>query len=72
MLRLAQDAALAGQLGRAARERIESEFSMERRIGRLWAIIESAIHGRAAALEPEPTAPAAAAALNPAAAVADR
>ena len=40
MLRLAQDPELAGRLGRAARKRIESDFSERRSLGQLWTIIE--------------------------------
>jgi glycosyltransferase involved in cell wall biosynthesis len=43
MLRLAQNTALAGRLGLAARKRIESEFSETRSLGQLWAIIESCL-----------------------------
>jgi len=43
MLRLANDPALATRLGRAARQRICNEFSMEKSIASLWCIIESAI-----------------------------
>lgn len=43
MIRLAMDAALAKRLGRTARDRICAEFSMEKSIGNLWAIIETAI-----------------------------
>jgi colanic acid/amylovoran biosynthesis glycosyltransferase len=46
MLRLAEDPGLAGRFGRQARARIEAEFSMEKRIGQLWIIIESCIHAR--------------------------
>jgi len=42
MIELARDPALAARLGRAARERICSEFSMGKRIGRLAAILEDA------------------------------
>ncbi len=45
MLRLARDPRLAGKMGRAARERVCTEFSMEKSIGNLWQIIESAIKG---------------------------
>ena len=43
MLRLAEDPALAGRLGEAARARIESCFSMQRSIGELWRIIQSCV-----------------------------
>jgi len=43
MLQLAKHPALADQLGRAARAKMRSEFSMERSISRLWYIIESCI-----------------------------
>jgi len=39
MERLALDPLLARQWGRAAHARVASEFSMERSIGRLWAIL---------------------------------
>ncbi len=45
MLRLAEDAVLAGRLGRAARARIEGCFSMDRSIGELWRIIQSCVRG---------------------------
>ena len=47
MLRLAEDATLAGRLGGAARTRIEDHFSMERSIAELWKIIQSCVasHG---------------------------
>jgi glycosyltransferase involved in cell wall biosynthesis len=44
MIRLAQDAELAGRLGRAARERVQVHFSTETSIRRLWTIITSCIH----------------------------
>jgi colanic acid/amylovoran biosynthesis glycosyltransferase len=43
MIRLARDPQLAADLGNAARERIKSEFSMQRSIEKLWTIIETAI-----------------------------
>jgi colanic acid/amylovoran biosynthesis glycosyltransferase len=43
MMRLASDPQLAGRLGQAARERIQSEFGMEKSIAGLWSIIEGAI-----------------------------
>jgi len=43
MLLLAKDPKLAAKMGRAARERICSKFSMERSIGRLWEIIQKVI-----------------------------
>lgn len=43
MLRLAQDPVLAGTMGRNARIHIAANFSMEKSLGRLWAIIESSI-----------------------------
>jgi len=43
MFQLAKHPALADQLGRAARVKMRSEFSMERSISRLWYIIESCI-----------------------------
>ena len=49
MLSLARDAELAGRMGRAARVRATENFSMERSIGNLWAIIESCLpRGKAA------------------------
>ena len=46
MLLLARDPDLAGQLGKKARERICTEFSMEKSIANLWRIIETAIRKR--------------------------
>lgn len=43
MIRLADDPALAGELGRAGRERILAEFSLEKTIVNLWRIIEQVI-----------------------------
>jgi glycosyltransferase involved in cell wall biosynthesis len=43
MLRIAQDAEFAGQLGRSAGDRIRTQFSMEQSISNLWSIIESCI-----------------------------
>jgi len=43
MIRLAENAQLAADLGRAGREWISSEYSMEKSINRLWSIIEKAI-----------------------------
>ncbi|NIS70625.1 MAG: glycosyltransferase [Proteobacteria bacterium] len=43
MLRLAKDADLAARLGRAARKRVFTEFSMEKSIGQLWEIMIRAI-----------------------------
>jgi glycosyltransferase involved in cell wall biosynthesis len=43
MLRLSQEPALAGQLGRAARERVCQEFSVEKSISTLWRIIEHSV-----------------------------
>lgn len=43
MIRLAKEPQLAANLGNAAREWIKSEFSMQRSIGNLWTIIETAI-----------------------------
>jgi glycosyltransferase involved in cell wall biosynthesis len=45
MLRLAVDPALAGQMGRAARSWIEAEFSIPKRVGNLWEIIQSSSTG---------------------------
>jgi glycosyltransferase involved in cell wall biosynthesis len=47
MLRLANDAALAGQLGAAFRTRVEELFSRERSLLRLLAVMESTANGRA-------------------------
>ena len=47
MIRLANDPELAARLGRAARERIEAEFSMEKSIAGLWEIIKGAIRDAA-------------------------
>jgi glycosyltransferase involved in cell wall biosynthesis len=43
MGRIAEEPLLAGRLGRAARERVASQFSMDRSICNLWRIIERAI-----------------------------
>ncbi len=43
MIRLAEKPALAGQLGKAARQRIGAEFTVEKSINNLWSIIETAI-----------------------------
>jgi glycosyltransferase involved in cell wall biosynthesis len=52
MLRLAEDAALAGRLGGEARRHIEQHFSQEQSLKRLWTIIESTINGSAPPGEP--------------------
>jgi glycosyltransferase involved in cell wall biosynthesis len=44
MLRIAVDPELAGCLGRMARKHVQENFSMERRIGRLWSIIQRSIN----------------------------
>jgi colanic acid/amylovoran biosynthesis glycosyltransferase len=44
MIRLAKDPAMATMLGKAARERISAEFSMEKSIGKLWNIITTACY----------------------------
>jgi colanic acid/amylovoran biosynthesis glycosyltransferase len=49
MARLALDAELAGRMGRAARRRVETCFTMERSLGNLWEIIESCVARRPAA-----------------------
>ena len=41
MLRLAQDPALAGRMGAKARKHITENFSMDRRLGQLWSLIDS-------------------------------
>lgn len=46
MLRIAQDPAFAGQLGRSARDRIRTQFSMEQSMSSLWSIIQSCIETR--------------------------
>jgi glycosyltransferase involved in cell wall biosynthesis len=57
MLRLAREPELAGELGRAARRRVESHFSKGQSLARLWAIVESCIEGgRSPAAERTPTA----------------
>jgi glycosyltransferase involved in cell wall biosynthesis len=43
MIRLAKDSALAASLGKAARERILTEYSMDKSIQNLWAIIDSTL-----------------------------
>jgi glycosyltransferase involved in cell wall biosynthesis len=45
MLRIAEDPALAGRLGQAARKRIEDHFSIEGSISGLWEVIESCMNG---------------------------
>jgi glycosyltransferase involved in cell wall biosynthesis len=45
MLRLIEEPALAARLGQAARDHVRAHFSMERSLGRLWAIIERCIAG---------------------------
>jgi colanic acid/amylovoran biosynthesis glycosyltransferase len=52
MLRLAEDAELAGQLGREARRHIEQHFSQEQSLKRLWTIIESTFDNCAPPREP--------------------
>lgn len=47
MARLAADAALAGRMGRAARNHIAENFSVEKSDRNLWAIIESCMARRA-------------------------
>jgi glycosyltransferase involved in cell wall biosynthesis len=46
MLHLARSPELAGELGRQARLRIKSHFSIEHSLNRLWSIIESCIPNR--------------------------
>jgi colanic acid/amylovoran biosynthesis glycosyltransferase len=41
MLRLAREPALAGAMGRAARQHIETNFALDVRIGHLWSILQS-------------------------------
>ena len=43
MTRLAQDPQLAAELGKAGREWVSSEYSMEKSIAKLWSIIQSAM-----------------------------
>jgi glycosyltransferase involved in cell wall biosynthesis len=47
---LIEDPDLAGRMGRAARARVESRFSMDARIATLWSIIEQAVGERPAAV----------------------
>jgi len=54
MLRFAVDPALAGKMGEAARRWIESEFSMAKRVGNLWRIIESCLSEPVGAKVSEP------------------
>jgi glycosyltransferase involved in cell wall biosynthesis len=54
MLRLARQPELAGKLGRAARQHVESHFSKERSDGHLWAIIESCLVSRRRDVEQSP------------------
>jgi hypothetical protein len=42
---LAEDPQSAGRLGRAARQRIQSQFSMEQSISHLWSIMEASVDG---------------------------
>ena len=58
MLRLIDDPALATRLGHAAREHVTVHFSMERSLGRLWAIIERCIAGHPPVRAGEPEASA--------------
>ena len=44
MLRLLRDPALAGELGHAARKRVEIHFSAARSIERLWTITKNSSH----------------------------
>jgi glycosyltransferase involved in cell wall biosynthesis len=46
MIQLANNPALAEQLGQAARARVCAEFSMEKSIRGLWQIITAALQGR--------------------------
>lgn len=46
LITLCDDAELAGAMGRRGRARICAEFSMERSIGRLWSVLESAATGQ--------------------------
>jgi colanic acid/amylovoran biosynthesis glycosyltransferase len=43
MIRLAQEPELAAKIGRAGRRRVEEHFTMDKSIGNLWQIIQSAI-----------------------------
>jgi colanic acid/amylovoran biosynthesis glycosyltransferase len=43
MIKIAGDAELAGRLGKAARTRVEAEFSSDKRLGNLWRIIEQCV-----------------------------
>ena len=45
MLQIAEDPALAGRLGQAARKRIEDHFSLEGTISALWQVMESCMNG---------------------------
>lgn len=46
MLEMVRSPDLAGRMGERARQHIESNFSQERSLGRLWSIIEEAISSR--------------------------
>ena len=46
MRRLVAEPGIAGRMGRAARYRIKSRYTVQRHIDHLWAIIEAAIEGR--------------------------
>jgi len=54
MLRLVHDPGLAGRMGRNARNWVEAEFSMAKRVGNLWKIIESCLPERVGAIAFEP------------------
>ena len=43
MLRLAREPELAASLGRAARQRIEANFTMDHTLSQLWAVISGCI-----------------------------
>jgi glycosyltransferase involved in cell wall biosynthesis len=53
MRRLAEEPALAGALGRAARRRVEAQFTLEHSVGALWAILEACLAGRGVTRFPE-------------------
>jgi len=58
MTRLANDAQLASELGKAGHEWVTSEYSMEKSISRLWSIIETAMSISASPTSPRRTASA--------------
>lgn len=50
---LAEDSQFASRIGRAARQHIQAEYSMEQSISRLWSIIEGSINGSRREIKPD-------------------